>query len=61
MQDYLKYDVSYIFKGKLCEDENMYGYVFKDVPEKNIYLCDAYNEAPIFPTKTQKYDTTEII
>lgn len=57
IQDFLKDDVTYKFKGEECNDDNIYGYVYKNDIHKNIYLCEAYNQAPIFPTQTQKYDT----
>jgi len=56
MKQYMDYGLKYHFRGEEC-NPGVYAYVFPADTDKNIYLCEQYNEAEIFPTKLYPYDT----
>lgn len=55
IHEFLERDVVYHF-GIGCE-EGVYAYVYSKDPNKNIYLCDGYNEATTYPNEVNQVDT----
>lgn len=56
IRNYMQTKVKYWFKHPDC-DAGLFGFVYKEDPNKNIYLCDAYDDAHVFPDNKHPYDT----
>ena len=60
MKEYFANGINYRLDGSGCKverGEGTFGYRHPADPEKNIYLCDLYLLAAIYPTDAIKYDT----
>lgn len=56
MNMYMNKGLEYHFNGDKCNPGD-YAYVYKNVPDTKIYLCDMYNAADLLPSGRSSYDT----